>query len=100
MTLTAEAVGTAQHRLRRGLILTLRHEDRARTLSLTRYNRPPGEQEEATCRKVFGVPPGARRETHRQHEYHIVRFIWKNEPRLRQTSFMPDAAAGYYHEGG
>ena len=52
MTLTAEAVGTAQHRLRRGLILTLRHNDRARTLSLTRYNRPPGEHEETTCRKA------------------------------------------------
>jgi hypothetical protein len=84
----AEATaGPAQHRLSRGLTLTLQYRPGEYTLSLTRQVCTPSPREEAICRQAFAIPKEARRRLHKSGDYHIIRLIW-TEPAEAQ----PDAA--------
>ena len=74
---TAEAgAGPAQHRLSRGLTLTLQYRPGEYTLSLTRQLCTPSPREEAICRQAFAIPKEARRRQLKSGDYHIIRLIW------------------------
>ena len=83
----AGAAGIARHSLKRGLHLTLRKNGLPPgpqaapggewILSLTRAGVIPGEQEEAICRRAFGVPATAQRRTNIvDGGWYVVRFHW------------------------
>ena len=74
--------GPAQHKLKRGLTLTLQYNRTASlwTLSLTRHQRTPSPTEERLAREAFSVPRLPTRRLHKSGHYHIIRLIWKEEP--------------------
>lgn len=110
MRYVAETIkAPAQHRLSRGLVLTLRVTEAETTLSLTRKGTPPSQTEEAINRRAFDVPPGAERTTDRVGEYHIIRYtwatpqpeqarLWRRVPAQAGRQPTPPATETYYRE--
>lgn len=80
LRLAAEATGgPAQHKLGRGLTLTLCYHEGEWGLSLTRKAVLPSKQEEQICRDAFGVPARTTYESVAIGEYRIIRIGWKED---------------------
>lgn len=81
MQSVAQATGQAQHRLGRGLILTLWRDGGDWVLSLTRSGVPPGDQELETCRQAFDIPAEAQVEPEAKpiNGYHVTRLRWSEK---------------------
>jgi hypothetical protein len=98
--------GPAQHRLSRGLTLTLQHNQGQWTLSLTRHKSTPSPTEERLTRQAFGVPRATRR-LHKKNDYHIIRLAWKEAtpgeaepeaPKQLEMAGMAGKREEYYRE--
>lgn len=77
--------GVAKHRLRRGLLISLHHDDRGRKLIIGRRDVAPSDREEAIIRRSFGVPEGAAREQQRLtvdrgKAFGIITLSWMEHP--------------------
>ncbi len=98
MQKNASVLGIDRYTLERGLHLVLRHNGTERALSLTRRGVEPSENECNICRAAFDVPENARRKTATERGYHIVRYVWVEQPEqlgLEMDVEQPVTAGGY-----
>jgi hypothetical protein len=94
----ARAGGRAQHKLERGLTLTLWQDGGDWILSLTRKGRPASETEIIICRQWFEIPASAAIEQDRVGQYHIIRLRWSEAAAEQLPLIEPEKPNQYKYD--